>query len=112
MPARADSVFDCSDISNALVLCGKKVKNCAVVPDVECLARQIYIENVAFKPRNLVRQDVSQSGPCTIQRCSRQIQNRNVSVTLAKKVIDQGGVTTAYVDNARVFGQSCAANEV
>jgi hypothetical protein len=89
MPAVADSVFDCSDISNALVFSGKKVKNRAVVPDVKCLARQICIENVAFKPCNLVRQDVSQSGPCTIQRRSRQIQNRNVSVTLAEKVIDQ-----------------------
>jgi hypothetical protein len=112
MPARADSVFNCSDIGIALVRSGKKVKNRAVVPDVECLAQQVYLENVAFKPRNLVRQDVSQSGACTIHCCSRQIQNRNVSVTFAKKVIDQGGVTTAYVYNACVFGQSCAVNEV
>lgn len=112
MPARADSVFDCSDISNALVRSGKKVKARAVVPDVECLARQIYIEHVAFKPRNLVRQDVSQSGPRTIQRCSREIQNRNVSVTVAKKVIDQGRVTTAYLDNACGFGHSCTVNEI
>jgi hypothetical protein len=112
MPAGTDSVFDCSDIGNALVRSGKKMKNRAVVPDVECLARQIYIENVAFKPRNLVRQDVSQSGLCTIQRRSRQIQNRNVSVTPAEKVIDQWRVTAAYVDNVCVFGQSCALNEI
>jgi len=112
MPAGADSVFDCSDISSALVRSGKKVKDRAVVPDVECLARQISIENVAFKPHNLLRKDVSQSGPRTSQRCSRQIQNRNVSVTLAKKVIDQGGVTTAYVDNACVFGHRCTVNEI
>jgi hypothetical protein len=71
MPPGADSVFDCSDISNALVLSGKKVKYRAVVPDVKCLVRQIHIENVALKPRNLVREDISQPGPRTIQRSSR-----------------------------------------
>jgi hypothetical protein len=108
--AWAHGVFDSSGVGTTLFRRSEKVKHRAVVPYIERLGRQVHFENVALEPHNLAGRDISQSCSCPIQRGSRQVQNRNIPVTLAKEIIDQGGVSTAYVDNACVFGQRCAAN--
>jgi hypothetical protein len=110
--ARANGVLDSLDVGITLLRRSKKVKHRAVVPDVERLGRQVHFEDVAFEPRNPAGRDVSHSGSCPIQRGSGQVQNCNVAVTLANEVIDQGGVSTAYVDKACVFGQTCSVNKV
>jgi hypothetical protein len=110
--ARAHGVLDSSDVDITLGRGSKKVKDRAVVPDVECLPRQIYFEDVALQPRNRVRSDLSQSGSCTIERSSRQVQNSDVTVTSSDECIDQRGITTAYVDNPCALWQSCAADKL
>jgi len=112
MAAGTDGVFDCSDVGITLSRSSKEVKNSAVVPDVESVVREVRFEDVALQPGNTSRFDTSQSGSCTIERGSGQVQNCNVTVALSEELVDQEGITTSYVDNPCVFWESCAADKV
>jgi hypothetical protein len=73
--AWAHGVLDSADVGMTLLRRSEKVKHRAVVPYIERLRWQIYFENVALEPRGPAGCGVSQPGPGTIQRGSRNIQN-------------------------------------
>ena len=96
----------------AFLCTGEEMKDRAIVPDVKVLVRQNSVEDVPFQPCDATSRGVSQAVACPIDRGSRQIEDCDVGVTPCNELVHQEGISTADVQDLRIFGKARALDEI
>jgi len=81
--------LDTLDVPLTLQIRSEKMKNGAVVPNVDLVLGKIDFEDVTFHPFDSACCFTSQSSPRALQRGSRQVKDSYAAVATREKLIDQ-----------------------
>jgi len=101
-----DGASHSADVSNALLLRGEKMEDCAVVPNIICDWRELHCSNVGCDPVNTLDrffQTFLRHVDCGL----RYIKNSDVLIASRKEIIDESRFATADINNGRRNSTSC-----
>lgn len=87
-----------ADVSGTVTWGSEKMKDGAVMPHIVSRGFQRDLRNVPNEPTDALRGS-TQSFPVRVDGSLRNIQNRDVLVSVSEKIVDQSGFSPADIDN-------------
>lgn len=89
----------------------EKMKDGPVMPDRITTLRKRGAENVGLDPSNGICLR-SEAGAGFGKRCGREIENGEIEVAGVQEIIDQGGCTSAHINDRSVWRRADPANQI